>query len=99
VTVDEILDLAEQRIREDGYDAPTVLAAALEYLAESWVDDTRPMCPCCGRRRVNAAGSLCTWCTERHQLEVHHKLVWWHRVGSQERTQQRRAERGDAGAT
>jgi hypothetical protein len=99
VTVEELVAAAEARIASDGYDAPTVLAAALECLAEAWVDDTRPLCPGCGRRRVNAAASLCTFCVEQHELKVHHKLNWWRtnaeRLNAERNEARRQADRVD----
>jgi hypothetical protein len=97
MTVDELIARAEARIEADGYDPATVLAAALEALAESWADDVRPVCGGCGRRRVNSRGSLCQWCTEQHERDLHSKMKWWEANGSEWRAGRRQVERGAPG--
>lgn len=87
---------AEARIAENGYDPATVLAAALEGLAEGWAEEKRPLCPSCARRRVNPGGSLCTFCVEQAELQLAHKRKWWdaHGVEAKQRQREKR-DRGD----
>lgn len=82
-----ILAAAEERIAAHGYDAATVVAAALEALAEQWAEDDRPLCPNCGQRRIAKGASLCTWCHQSHEAELLHKLNWWRKNGQQWREQ------------
>jgi hypothetical protein len=93
--LEALLVAAEARIAEHGYDPATVLACALEGLAEGWAEDKRPLCPSCTRRRVNAAGSLCTFCVEQAELQLHHKRKWWDAHGVEAKLRQRERTRGD----
>lgn len=61
---------------------------ALELLALAQAEDERPLCPGCGRRRVNRGGSgLCTYCEQQQDLQLTHKREWWTKTGSARRAQ------------
>jgi excisionase family DNA binding protein len=61
---------------------PAVIVAAMTLIAEEQAEEQRPLCPKCGRRRVNRGGSLCTWCVEQHEVQLLHKRNWWDEHGN-----------------
>lgn len=76
---------------DPGDDLATI-RAAYAFLAERHAEERRPICPSCGKRRVNQGASLCTWCVEQHELQLHHKRVWWDKHGQDNRLQRRHAD-------
>lgn len=88
---DDILDQAQQWIDAHGYDPATVLGAALLYLAISWAEDERPLCPDCGRHHVPRGGAVCAFCRDTYEAKLLAKRRWWEREGNDRRLE-RRAE-------
>ena len=87
-----MVDEAEKRIAGGGGDPPTVLAAALESLAEYWADDARPLCRECNLRRVTDGKDLCGWCRDRQERLRAHKRATWHRHSQEYRENARAAQ-------
>ncbi len=75
-----LVDSASACIEAQGFDPGTVVGLALLALAESWADDSRPICMDCGMRRV-ASGDLCGWCKETQVRQRELKRQCWERNG------------------
>jgi excisionase family DNA binding protein len=74
-------------------DMDDIVAGALALLEEQRAEDERPLCPACGRRRVNRGRSVCTQCEEAAERQRAHKMKWWVEKGDAQR-RQRRLETG-----
>lgn len=94
LTPDELLDAAQARITIDGYDPAAVLGAALEYMAETWAEEERPLCSTCGRRRVGRGRSECLWCEQNREAMLLHKRRWWNSHGNEWRAERRATDAG-----
>jgi excisionase family DNA binding protein len=79
----------EALIDRQSSDDAAVIRDALVHLAERHAEDKRPICPGCTKRRVNPGGSFCTWCVEQQELQLHHKLTWWSKHGTEAKQRQR----------
>jgi excisionase family DNA binding protein len=64
--------------------------AALTLMAETQAGEQRPLCPSCGKRRVNRGASECSWCTQRAEDERRQKRRWWDETGSEQRAERAR---------
>ena len=92
---ERLLDAAEARIAEHGLPPDVVLAAALEELATAWVDDTRPYCGACGKRRIAAGHSFCGECEALADRKREHKRTWWSSHGGEWRARRESVARGE----
>jgi excisionase family DNA binding protein len=72
-------------------DDAVIIAAALTGIAERQAEEQRPLCPSCGKRRVNRGASMCMWCEQQRDQQLEHKRRWWDAHGV-ERKHERRAE-------
>jgi predicted DNA-binding transcriptional regulator AlpA len=68
----------------------TTVEAALILMAEEQAAERRPLCPACGKRRVNRGASECSWCTQRAEDERRQKRQWWTEHGSEQRAERAR---------
>ncbi len=91
-SIEELVAEAERRIAASPTrnDPATVLAMALEMLAEEWAADQRPLCPVCGKRRVDRNLDRCPWCRESEDAQLLYKRQWWRRAGGAEAQRERR---------
>ena len=76
----------------EGVDHDEVVDQALALLAEQRAEDERPLCPGCGRRRVNRGRDLCGPCEDTADRQREHKLKWWNEKGADRRAQAREAQ-------
>jgi excisionase family DNA binding protein len=74
-------------------DAETI-RTAFQFLAERHAEEQRPLCPSCGKRRVNRGASQCTWCQQNHETQLLHKRRWWDANGNTWRDQRREEANG-----
>ena len=74
------------------YDEAAVLKATVERIAERQAEEQRPLCPSCGKRRVNRGASMCLWCEQQHEAQLEHKRKWWNAHGQENRRARREAE-------
>jgi len=79
--------------RQAGSTRDQVVDEALELLAEHHASELRPLCPACGRRRVNRGASQCSWCEEQAENDRRHKRAWWNEHGSAQRAERAKAAR------
>jgi hypothetical protein len=91
---DEIMQLVERHTNNDA----AVVRAALALLAEHHAEDKRPMCSDCQQRRVRPGTEKCTPCHEAAELQLQHKLNWWHKTGSAARSEARAKAKAAASA-
>lgn len=57
------------------------LRDAVQLMAEQQAQETRPLCPECGKRRVNRQGSHCKHCTQQREDDLMDKLAWYQKQG------------------
>lgn len=93
----ELVAEARRHLAETGHDPATILAAALQRLAEQWADNSHPLCRECNIRRVaRGGGTMCAWCLQSAEAQRLYKRAWWDKAGNDWRQQWRaQAEAGD----
>ncbi len=96
VDAEDLVNQALERVTNDGYDEPTVLAMALERMAEAWAQDARPLCPECGQRRMSRGKSVCPACAEQRQDLLAKRLRWWNAHGAEWSAARKRRGSDDA---
>lgn len=81
----------EQLLQPEQSDAE-IIRQALQSIAEHHADEQRPLCPDCGRRRVNRGQSICTYCQQNREAQLEHKRRWWEAHGNDNRARRRQEQ-------
>lgn len=79
----------EHYILNKTLDVAPIILQALQLMAEQQAAESRPLCPGCGKRRVNRGASLCTWCERTHETQLLHKRTWWESHGNEWRSERK----------
>ena len=83
----------ETLINRHLHDDRHIQRLAIQRMAETQAEETRPLCPDCGKRRVNRNASICTYCIQRRDLQLMHKRNYWTKKGSADRKAQKQKAR------
>ncbi len=85
--VEELLDRAEEHLRELGYNAAYVWSVLSLALSIEWADTDRTLCARCAKRWASRGKTWCFECSDAQLRQLSHKRLWWQRNGQEWRAE------------